>query len=104
MDEKRVKEVFSDESFVKGLMEKETSEDVQAALKEKGLDFSLEEIAKIRDGIVSGVANGDELAMDQLEDVAGGFVIATVIGIVCSIIGATAGLAGMTHTVSNRRW
>ncbi len=37
MDENRIKEVFSDEEFVKGLLALEEPAEVQAALKEKGI-------------------------------------------------------------------
>ena len=42
MDEKLVKEVFSDKEFVMSLLKLDTPEEVQAALKEKGIDLTIE--------------------------------------------------------------
>ena len=39
-----IREVFSDESFVKQLLTMQDSEDIQAKLKEKEIDMTLEEI------------------------------------------------------------
>ena len=44
MNEELLKEVLSDEAFAKSLIEMETPEDVQTALKEKGVDLSIEDI------------------------------------------------------------
>jgi len=94
MDTNKVKEIFSDQAFVKRLFEMETPAEVQKTLKEKGLDFSEKDVMKLRDEIVKHVENGtkpEELSLDQLDDVAGGFVItamvlATVVTIVAPII------------------
>ena len=61
-----MKEVFSDEAFVKGLFELDSAAEVQAALKEKGVELTEEEeILGIRELLVK-VANG-EIAAEQLE-------------------------------------
>ena len=44
MTEERIKEVFSDEEFVKELFSKETPEEAQAMLAEKGIDLSIDEL------------------------------------------------------------
>ena len=43
MNMEKMKEVFSDEAFVKSLFELETAAEVQAALKEKGVELTEEE-------------------------------------------------------------
>ena len=65
MNAEKLKEVFADEAFVKGLFELESAAEVQAALKEKGVEMTEEEILGIRDLLVK-VANG-EIAAEQLE-------------------------------------
>lgn len=40
MNMEKMKEIFADEAFVKGLFELETAAEVQAALKEKGVEIS----------------------------------------------------------------
>ena len=99
-----MKEVFSDEAFVKGLFELESAAEVQAALKEKGIEFSEEEITSIRDFLLK-VEEGDitkeqlekwtvqledgELSEKELEIVAGGIALETVGFVVgCAVIGA----------------
>ena len=72
MNEQRMKEVFSDEAFVKSLFALETVEEVQAALKEKGVELSLEEINGIHDRLLVSINENGELSLEQLENVAGG--------------------------------
>jgi len=96
MDENRIKEVFSDEAFVKGLVELETPEEVQAALKEKGIELTVDEIMQLRDGLIKAaekVGEGGELSLDQLDDVAGGGIITgLILGIL--FVSFAAGVAG----------
>ena len=115
MDEMRIKEVFSDEAFVKQLLEQETPEAVQAMLEEKEIDFSIDEILKIRDLFekqANGELNVEELSEDDLEDVAGGIVICGLYIVLASVAavsvvaasGAIAGGAALTHHYTRRRW
>ena len=106
MNIEKIKEVFADEAFVKGLFELESAAEVQAALKEKGVELTEEEIFAIRDLLVK-VANGEiaaeqleqwaaqaesgELPEELLEQVSGGSVILTIMG-----IGAIVGLVAST--------
>ena len=112
MDENRIKKVFSDEAFVKSLLEKENAADVQAALKEKNLEFSLDEINEIRKKIIEMSSSDSELSLDQLQEVAGGSIsAATVIGVaglvigVGSLIAVGGGIAiGAAATITRGRW
>lgn len=102
MDEQKIKEVFSDEAFVSSLLEMETVEDVQSAVAAKGIDLSARDIESIRAQLVNN-DNGEELSEEDLENVAGGSIIA-IIGLVATCIGATASAANFVHNVTNRRW
>ena len=74
MNDQRIQEVFSDEAFVQKLFSLETPEEAQAALKEKGVEVSVEELSHLRDFIVANVNEHGELSLDALDNVAGGFL------------------------------
>ena len=79
MNEERIKEVFSDEAFVKELFSKETPEEAQELLAEKDIDVSIEELVKLKDIIVAKLQTAEsgesaELTEEELEDVAGGVI------------------------------
>lgn len=98
MDEKLAKEVFSDKEFVKSLLLMETAEEVQAALKEKGVDLTVEDILQIRE--MCGRADAEELSEEELENVAGGICPAVIVLGFFGIIN----LVGFVHEATNRRW
>ncbi len=110
MNEKQIKELFSDEAFLASILSLETPEEVQAALKEKGLDISLEEVNKIAQGITK--MRDGTLSDDQLDDVSGGFAIALATGVSIysvlftagGVLGAGVGLGSMVDHFTNRRW
>ena len=122
MNMEKMKEIFADEAFVKNLFELESAGEVQAALKEKGIEFSEEEIISIRDFLLK-VEESDitkeqlekwtvqledgELSEEELENVAGGIVLETVGFVVgCAII-AYAGVTFLTLSIMDaveRRW
>lgn len=106
MNEELLKEVLSDTDFAKSLAEMETPEEVQAALKEKGVDISLEDIAAIQNVLEN--QNEGELSEDDLENVAGGsLTVMAALGI-ASIIGAAVGgtikLGDSIDKWTRRRW
>ena len=105
MNEQKIKNVFADEEFVVSIMNMETAEEVQAALAEKEIEISVEEIEAIREKLIS---KDGELSEEDLEDVSGGVVItATVTGILCAIFGgisAAAGTGTFVHNVTRGRW
>lgn len=101
----KLKEVFADKAFTEKVLGLETAEDVQAALKDKGIDLSTEEINGIQKDLAKQLEGGEEIGAEQLKNVAGGFIItAGIVGAAASVIGASAGLTSMVHTVTNRRW
>ena len=113
MNIERVKEVFADEAFAKSVFELETASEMQAALKEKGIELSEEEITSIQD-VLMKVKNGEvtkeqiekwsvqsengELSEEALELVSGGIDPLSIIFIVSLVLqiagtGTVAGLA-----------
>ena len=106
MNLEKMKAVFADEAFIKQLFELETAAQVQAALKEKGVELTEEEILGIRDFIIK-VERGEisaeqlekwaaqeengELSEEALEQVAGG----SFIGAIIAIIGTKAVITGL---------
>jgi hypothetical protein len=87
MDEQRIQEVFSDEEFVQKLFSLETPEEAQAALKEKGVEVSVEELNQLRDFVIANVNENGELALDALDDVAGGFgFLGNLVGVMTILI------------------
>lgn len=126
MNIEKLKEGFADEAFVKSLFELETAAEVQAALKEKGVEMSEEEILGIRELLIkveSGEisveqleqwaeqAESGELSDEMLEQVSGGAVaigVGTIVGIVVAgaiIVGVVATATAMLiSTLCRERW
>lgn len=103
MNEALIKEVFSDEAFVNSLANLDTAEEVQAALKEKNVDLSIDDIVKIQKTLAS--QESGELSEDDMENVAGGFAItAGVVSAIAGIVSATCGGGTFIHTVTRGRW
>ena len=87
----KIKEVFADEQFVNELMEMDSVQEVQAALHEKDLDLSEEELNATREVLIKMAENGGtELSDEELENVAGG-IIPFAVAAVAMIGGCTAG-------------
>ena len=110
MDEKRIKEVFSDEAFVKALLGLESAEEAQAALKEKGLEFSTDELVALRDALLKmsakAEANGGELSVEDLDEVAGGILPGAAVslaGRICMPLLAAGG-AAVISLFTRGRW
>ena len=73
MTEEKIKKVFSNEKFVKRLLEQKSPQDVQELLEEKDIFLSLDELLKIKKliGIKLECAD-EELTEDDLFAIAGG--------------------------------
>ena len=122
MNLEKIKEIFADEAFVKGLFELETAAEVQAALKEKGVEISEEEILGIRD-LLGKVESGEisveqmeqwaaqvesgELSDEMLEQVAGGSVLGTIglvaLGLIC-VAGIAVAVDNAIEAATGRHW
>ena len=113
MNEERIKEVFSDEEFVKELFSKETPEEVQVLLAEKDIDLTVAEIVKLGEIVAKKLQqteNGEsaELTEEELSDVAGGAAVVVLV-VLASVLGAafvgTVGKVGYDiHVESRGRW
>lgn len=68
-----VKEILANEEVAIEFFSKETPEEAQAFLKDKGVEISLEEVKEI--GAALEKMQDGELSEDDLENVAGGGVI-----------------------------
>lgn len=117
MNEERIREVFSDELFVKQLLEQEEPEQVQALLAEKDIDITVENIENVKTRIeqyINGELDLDQLSDEDLEDVSGGcgcISIGLIVGIIGAVVAGTAavggGIAGgavLTNKLTRRRW
>jgi len=92
MNEQHIKEVLSDEAFVGALIKLETAEDAQKALKEKGVDVSVEELNKIREQMMKLAESDGELTLEQMDDAAGGLLLGTAfLGVALTVAGAAVG-------------
>ena len=98
MNEQRIKEVFSDEAFVKELFSLETAEEAQKALKSKNVDMSIEELNKIRDTLLAKVSESGELSLDALDEAAGGLGPLTFLAVTAALTVAA------VVTVRNISW
>ena len=111
----KMREVFSDEEFVKGLFELETPEEVQAALEEKEIELSTGEISQMRDFLIryqegtlteeekkvvefAGEYRDGELSEEELEDVSGGILIGwLMLGLAILVLSTAPGVAYSTR-------
>ena len=81
MNEATIREVFSNEEFVKGLFQLETPEQVQQALRQKDISLSVEEIVNVREVLLKQMESGQELSEQELERVTGGEMVT-----ICTIL------------------
>ena len=109
MNEATIREVFSDENFVKGLFELETPEAVQQALRQKDITLSVDEIVKIRGLLLKRLETGEELSEEELESVSGGAVVTCVLLVAALFAGALiggaavgAGIVGGAYIVNDK--
>lgn len=108
--------IEADNSLVEKLFALQNANEVQDFLKAQGLDFSMEEINVLKDGIVKFVekrSTDGQLSDADLEDVAGGFAITaagvTAAAVLITAIGGVAigagtlGIAAL-ESYSRNRW
>lgn len=101
MNEKKLKSLMADEAFVNKLLEMETPEEVCAAFEKEGLTVTEEEINQVKEKLANADENGELLGEDDLEEVAGGFILTTTL-----LYGAAYGLMGIGigEKITRRRW
>ena len=80
MNQEKLRAAFADEAFVKELFALEEPEDVQKKLAERGIEMSLDEIKAIPQAFAAAQKQegGGELSEDDLENVAGGGMLADI--------------------------
>ena len=106
MNEERIKEIFSDEAFVKELLSLDAAEDIQALLNTKGIELDLDQIEKAKEIVAKKlaiIAAGEELGDDDLDDVSGGFAV-TALGVASAIITVVGIAANVVITKTDGRW
>lgn len=109
MEEKLTKlqaKIEGDQTFAEKLIALETPEEVQNLLKAEGLDFTFEDINMLREALLKTLSKGEngELSDADLEEVAGGFAVLTLIGVIAGCIGAACGAGNFVHNVTRGRW
>ena len=125
MSKEKIREIFEDEAFVKEIFNLESIAEVQAALQEKGIELTEEEILGVRDLLIkveeggisaeqleswAAQAEDGELPEEMLELVSGGLLISSLlIGIAITTaatgvaVGTTVGIgAGVVSAIKNR--
>lgn len=100
MNEK-INELFQDKAFVEKLLSLENDTDVQALMKENGVELSLQEINSIKKAVESRIGNDEELSEDDLENVAGGVDIGNII---TGVVDGLVSLGNAVHKWTRRRW
>lgn len=68
-----LEKLLSDEDFASTLVAMQSAEEVQVALKGKGLDLSIEEINNLAKALNEASASDKDLTAEELDSVAGGF-------------------------------
>ena len=111
MNKERIKEVFSDQEFIKELVSLEAAEDIQALLKTKGFELDLEQIEKAKALVAEKLAQfeagenvlDEELDEDDLDTVSGGVVTLTYVLVKVVVVGICVGVA-QVHQTTKGRW
>ena len=81
MNEAKIREVFSDKEFVLELINIEDVEEIKAALAEKELDYTTEQICTMKEMVKLALEKaeaGEELTEEQLNEIAGGNPLAFI--------------------------
>ena len=91
MNEERIKELLSNEEYVKGLVDLGSYEAASAKLAEDGVEVSAEDLKKLV--LLFNKKSAGELSDEELEEIAGGsFIIFAItmisIGVVAPVIGS----------------
>ena len=103
MNEERIREVFSDKEFLAELISMEIPEEIQAALAEKNIDFTIDEICTIKKLVELSLEKaeaGEELNEEELSEIAGGNPLIFIPIVLVLGFGGTYGVS----TATRGRW
>ena len=80
----KINELIKNEAFAEEIKDVETAEGLQAAFKAHGVELTLAEVEAICIRIAVETGNVEELSENDLEDVAGGFAVTSIlVGLAC---------------------
>lgn len=74
----KLKTLLADKDFAETMLKQESEADVQAYLKENGVDLSMEDIAALHQGLDMYCSGDGSLNEDDLENVVGGSVASDI--------------------------
>ena len=103
MNEERIREVFSNKEFLTELIAMEVPEEIQTALAEKDIDFTIDEICKMKEMVEKGIEKatvGEELTEEELAEVAGGNPLIIIPIALVVVFGGAYGVS----TATRGRW
>ncbi len=101
MEEQKIRDIFSDEQFVKELLDLETPEEVKVVLADHDIDVTVDDIMQVKE-LFEKKQNG-EISDEELENVSGGFLLELLImGVTAAVLTGTAG--GVYHCSRRFGW
>ena len=103
--QEKFEKLMQDQEFAEKLLNLDDDKEIQALLAENEIEFTLEEIAAIKKGVIAQL-NGEEaeLSDDDLEGVAGGIAISAVVSIVGGVVSGLISLGKGVHKWTRGRW
>ena len=107
--QEHIRQVFQDEEFVKELFALATPQEVKAALAQKNIELTVEEIIQVRELLVKHIESGRELSDNELSQVQGGSALLFAGLVAAFLIGgavlggiAAAGSVGGAYIVNDK--
>ena len=103
--QEKFEKLMQDEAFAEKLLSLDEDTEIQALLSENGVEFTLEQIAAIKKGVIAQLNGEDaELSEDDLEDVAGGIAVGTAITVAVGVAKGLFALGKGVHKWTRGRW
>ncbi len=106
--EKQIREVFSNEEFMKEVLTKETPEEVQEMFEKRNVEISIAEILKIKEILLEKLTQSEncfEMNEDELQEVSGGeLILGCAIFLTVLIGGASIGATFCIDKITGSRW
>ena len=103
--QEKFEKLMQDEAFAEKLLSLDEDTEIQALLSENGVEFTLEQIAAIKKGVIAQLNGEDaELSDEDLEDVAGGIAVGAAITIAVGVVKGLVILGNGVHKWTRGRW